>query len=92
MIPTQNFKPYANASTPINCLTDDPAPDRSISACGIYPTTGGTLVLRPVGGASNGSEDRTVNLAAGSPFWGQFDYIASGTATNFTVYWPRTQF
>lgn len=89
VIPTPFFKPYATLGTPIVCATDDPS-GKGRPACGIYSSTTGTAVVRPRGGASDGSADRTLPLVGGATIWGEFDSVISGTATNVVLFWART--
>lgn len=89
MYTTPHFKTYANLSTAIDCKADDPKGENR-PACAIYSATTGTAVVRPLGGASNGSNDRTLNLVAGMPSLPvEFQNVASGTATNVTLFWKR---
>jgi len=89
VIPTPYFKPYASLASAIVCGTEDPSGQKQC-ACGIYAAGSGTAVLRPRGGASNGSNDRTCNLIAGVTLWVEFDRVVSGTATNLILFWART--
>lgn len=87
IIPTPHFLPYANLSTPIVCATADPSGFKR-NAVGIDCATDGTAVLRPRGGPSDGSKDRTIQLLAGQTRWFEFDQAVSGTALNVVIYWP----
>lgn len=88
MSTTPHFLGYANLNTAIDCKSVDPKGENR-PACGIYAAVAGTAVVRPLGGASNGSNDRTVNLAAGTRLDIEFQNVASGTATNVTLLWKR---
>jgi len=85
-IPTPWWKTYASVAAAIDCKAVDPS-GRGRHAIGIQPSATGTAVLRHVGGSVG--TDETVYLLAGVPFYGEFDQIVSGTATNFVIYWDR---
>lgn len=90
--PTPHFRTYANLNTAVVCATDDPKLERRC-AVGLYFGGTGTAVLRPRGGSSEGTDDRTLTCSAGTLLAGEtgieFERIASGTATNVTVFWGR---
>lgn len=86
---TPHFKTYADLATEIVCGTDDPKGE-SRPAQAIYAAGTGTAVVRPMGGASAGTDDRTLNLVAGMPALPcVFARVISGTATNVTLFWDR---
>lgn len=86
---TPHFKTYANLSTAIVCGDDDPKGEHR-PATGIYASVAGTAVVRPMGGASAGTNDRTLNLIAGMPpLPCEFARVISGTATDVTLFWDR---
>lgn len=86
---TPHFLSYANLSTAIVCATADPS-GKGRHAVGIYAGVGGTAVVRPRGGAANGSNDRTLTLVAGMPPLDvEFSNVVSGTATAVTIFWAR---
>lgn len=88
VIPTPHFLPYASVSSPILCKSIDPS-GQGRASIGVYAAGSGTLVLRPRGGPSDGSKDRTVTMVPGATIWVEFDTIQSGTATNIIIFWSR---
>lgn len=87
-LPTPHFLPYANLSTRIDCKEVDPK-GKNRTAVGIYAAGAGTAVIRPIGGASDGSNDRTITLTAGKDLPLEFQSVESGTATNVIIIWSR---
>lgn len=86
---TPHYKTYANLSSLVTCGADDPKGEGR-GGCAIYAGGTGTAVVRPLGGSMLGTNDRTLSLVAGMPpLEVEFSHIASGTATNVTVFWNR---
>lgn len=89
MTRTPHYLTYANLSTAIDCKAVDPKGEGR-PAVAIYAGATGTAVVRPLGGASAGTNDRTLSLVAGMPpLEVEFQNVASGTATNVTIFWAR---
>jgi hypothetical protein len=88
VLPTPHFLSFADLNTPVDCQASDPKGEGR-NAVKVYAGGAGTLVVRPIGGTSDGSDDRTLTLTADKDFDIEFELIASGTATNVTVFWSR---
>lgn len=96
---TPYFKFYAAAINSAQVMrTVDPGrtvrgSGRGSTCCLIVVGSPGNIVLRPVGGASDGTGDVTYVVPAGTvaptPIPLEVDQITSSTATNIAVYWPR---
>ena len=92
------YKHYDDATGDIDCLADGPGGDGISSNDSGYPCwafkvgTLGDVVVRPVGGASNGDDDVTIpeeNLTANVLEVIQAEKIleTGTTATDIMVYW-----
>ena len=90
--PTPHFLAYGTLASPVVCATADPS-GKGRHGVGIYVQGAGTVVIRPRGGASAGTDDRTLTAVAGLNLTGnsgiEFDQLVSGTATNVVVFWGR---
>lgn len=89
MIPTPYYLAFANTTSARDMRELDPSGRRRF-AIGITSGVGGTCRVRPPGGASDGSDDQTLTLAAGEDRWIEFSAMpAFGTATGVVIYWAR---
>jgi hypothetical protein len=88
VFPFSDFVSYADLSTLRNVKASDPS-GRQRYATWIYVGTAGTAVIRPRGGASNGSNDVTISFTSGKDLPIEFDALVSGTATAVTVFYDR---
>ena len=97
-LPTPYFRFYHSAiAAPVVMRTVDPGivarKGTGSTCCKIVGLAPGNIVVRPIGGASNGSDDITLVIPAAMTAPVEFetpvDQITSSTATDILVYWPR---